>query len=76
MSALGNKRTFAVHYPMSAKGQKRTSSHSITSSAVARNEGEKVRPSAFAVLKLISNFARAYYTPRFAPLAILACTAM
>ena len=50
------KQTCAAHSLMSALGQKRTSPlHSIISSARARNEGDRLRPSAFAVLTLITN---------------------
>ena len=55
------KRTGAVQWSMSALGQKRTHApqqkgrYSITSSARARRDGDTVRPSAFAVLRLMSS---------------------
>src|SRR5262249_26102172 len=61
MSALGHKRTFAAQNNMSALPQNQTcavqsSAHySITSSARARTAGGIVRPSALAVLRLITS---------------------
>ena len=58
MSALGHKRTWAVHQPMSANCQSRTYAlHqlSINSSARSSTVGGIVRPSALAVLKLITS---------------------
>ena len=50
------KQTCALQLQMSAKGHKRTLSlHSITSSAVPSSDGGIVRPSAAAVLRLITN---------------------
>src|SRR5262245_25165083 len=49
------KRTCAVHAPMSAMGQKRTWPYSITSSARASSVGGSVMPSAFAVVRLMTN---------------------
>src|SRR5262245_16837957 len=49
------KQTFAVHQPMSALGHKRTSPHSITSSARTSTAGGIARPSALAALRLITN---------------------
>src|SRR5262245_35589601 len=50
------KQTCAAHEAMSALGQKRTSSlYSITSSARVSTDGGIVRPSALAVLRLITN---------------------
>src|SRR5262245_26870662 len=49
------KQTCALHYPMSALGQKRTCLYySITSSAVNRSFGGMVKPSALAVLRLMT----------------------
>src|SRR5262249_4824844 len=53
------KRTFAVHYCMSALGQKRTHAvqqkgrYSITLSALVSSVGGIVSPSALAVLRLV-----------------------
>jgi hypothetical protein len=56
MSALGQKQTCAVQLGMSALGQKRTWVHySITSSAVNRSFGGMVKPSALAVLRLMTS---------------------
>ena len=56
MSALGQKRTCAVHKPMSAKCQKRTlCTYSIISSARASSAVGTSRPSAFAVLRLMTS---------------------
>ena len=51
------KRTFALHQRMSAMGQKRTSakSHSMISSARPSTAGGITRPSALAVLRLMTS---------------------
>ena len=69
------KRTCAVQLGMSALCQERTSQpHSITASAKEITPGGMVRPSAFAVLRLITNsYAVACTTGRsagFSPLRI------
>ena len=72
MSALGQKQTFALQYLMSALPPKADmcialahvryvpeadiATHSITSSARASTDGGIVRPSAFAVLRLITSW--------------------
>jgi len=54
MSALGQKRTWAVQKGMSALGQKRTFHYySMISSARASSEGGMVRPRAFAVFRFM-----------------------
>jgi hypothetical protein len=53
MVALGQKQTCAAQLAMSALGQKRTSAYSITSSSRASTDGGTVRPSAFAIFRLI-----------------------
>ena len=56
MSALGHKRTFRSAIVMSALCQKRTSAnHSMILSARASSDGGTVRPSALAVLRLITS---------------------
>ena len=61
MSALGQKQTCAVYKPMSAKCHKRTYAvqqrvlYSITASTRASTDVGIVRPSAFAVLRLITS---------------------
>ena len=58
MSALGQKRTFAVHKAMSAKcqyqtwGQAQLVSYSMTSSARPSTAGGNVRPIAFGGFKI------------------------
>src|SRR5262249_56404052 len=52
---LPRKRTSAIQLAISALRQKRTSYHSITSSAVERRLAETFSPSVFATLRLITN---------------------
>ena len=58
---------------MSAKGQKRTSSHSISSSARASTDGGTVSPSALVVLRLMTSsflvLAGRLSNVRFGPIA-------
>ena len=61
MSALGQKQTCAVYKPMSAKCHKRNDAvqqkapYLITASTRASTDVEIARPSAFAVLRLITS---------------------